>query len=84
MLKKWFSASKINKNTLAVAEHEKKLNLLDDKLTVVEDNLNEQNDFTKVMCNSMLALLNHNINGNSVDKLEKAKDELEDYLIKTK
>lgn len=81
MLKKWFSASKISKNTLAIAGHEKKLNLLDDRLTVVEDNLNEQNDFTKVMCNSMLALLDHNINGNSVDKLEQAKDEIKEYLI---
>lgn len=84
MLKKLFSASKTNKNTIAIEEHEKEISLLDDRVTVLEEYLSKQNDFRTVMCNSMLALLNHNINGNSIENLEKAKEELKDYLIKEK
>lgn len=81
MLKKWFNTSNIRKNTLLLGEHDKKINELDERLKAIEDNLNEQNDFTKVMCNSMLALLDHNINGNSIESLKSAKNEIKEYLI---
>lgn len=84
MLKKLFDASKTSKNTIAIEEHAKKIDLLDDRITVLEETSNKQNDFKTVMCNSMLALLNHNINGNSIENLEKAKEELKNYLIKEK
>ena len=35
----------------------------------------------KVKCKALRALLSHGINGNSVDKLEKAMTELDEYLI---
>ena len=35
----------------------------------------------KAACRGILALLNHEITGNSVDKLKKAKENMEDYLI---
>ena len=35
----------------------------------------------KVICRGILALLSHEINGNSADKLKDAKDELTNYLI---
>ena len=84
MLKKLFSTSKTNKNTIAIAENKKAIDILDDRITVLEETSDKQNDFRTVMCNSMLALLNHNINGNSIENLEKAKEELKDYLIKEK
>ena len=34
-----------------------------------------------MLCRGMLALLSHEINGNSVDKLRKAQDELTNFLI---
>ena len=84
MLKKLFSASKTNKNTIAIAENKKAIDILDDRITVLEETSDKQNDFRTVMCNSMLALLNHNINGNSIENLKKAKEQLKDYLIKDK
>lgn len=35
----------------------------------------------KVKCRALMALLSHEINGNSNDKLEKALSDLNDYLI---
>ena len=39
------------------------------------------NESTKYLCKGMLALLNHEISGNSIDKITKARDELSTYLI---
>ena len=38
-------------------------------------------DGNKVVCKALIALLSHEINGNSRDKLEKALDGLNQYLI---
>ena len=35
----------------------------------------------RALCRGMLALLNHEITGNSVDKLQKAQTDITDYLI---
>ena len=35
----------------------------------------------KALCRGMLALLSHEINGNSLDKLTKAQEELTSYLV---
>lgn len=35
----------------------------------------------KAMCHALFALLSHEINGNSIDKLQKAHDAMRDYLI---
>lgn len=44
------------------------------RLTVLEDG-------NKVLCQGMLAMLNHEITGNSIDKLRKAQDLMNEYLI---
>lgn len=41
----------------------------------------ELEDATKVQNKVLLALVSHEINGNSIDKLKQAKESLEDYLI---
>lgn len=38
-------------------------------------------DGNKVICKALIAMLSHEINGNSTDKLQKAMGELQDYLI---
>jgi uncharacterized protein HemX len=62
----------------------------DDKetLSMHTRQLNEQHDYItrlfggqKAACRGILAMLNHEITGNSVEKLQKAKDQMEDYLI---
>ena len=35
----------------------------------------------RVICKALLAMLSHEINGNSTDKLQKAMSDLNDYLI---
>ena len=35
----------------------------------------------KALCRGMLAMLSHEINGNSIDKLTKAQEELQNYLV---
>lgn len=46
----------------------------DKRITAIEEG-------NKILCRGILALLSHEINGNSVDKLTKARDEITDYLI---
>lgn len=42
------------------------------------DNIEESN---KILCKSMLVLINHEITGNGIDKMKQARDELQDFLI---
>lgn len=46
----------------------------DDRITAIEEG-------NKVLCRGILALLSHEINGNSIDKLTSAQQEITDYLI---
>lgn len=38
-------------------------------------------DGNKVICKALIAMLSHEINGNSIEKLKKAMSDLQDYLI---
>lgn len=42
------------------------------------DSIDESN---KILCKSMLVLINHEITGNGIDKMKQARDELQEYLI---
>ena len=46
-----------------------------------EDRIKTIEDGNKVICKALMALLSHDINGDSKDKLEKAYSELSDFLI---
>lgn len=70
----WRKTSRITKHELEIKDHERRISKL-------EDNSRSQDSFTKVLCNSVLALVSHEINGNSVDKLKTAQEELQDFLI---
>lgn len=56
-------------------EHEKKLG---------NDNkrLNELEESNRIMMQSMLAIMSHLIDGNHTDQLQKARDDLQEYLIR--
>ena len=47
---------------------------MNDRLTVVEEG-------NKVIMRALIAIMRHEINGNSTDKLQSALDELNEYLI---
>lgn len=55
-------------------EHDRLLNNDKKKLDVLEEG-------NKVLQKSMLALLAHGIDGNSIDAMKEARDELQKYLI---
>jgi len=38
-------------------------------------------DGNRIVCKALMAMMSHEINGNSIDKLQKAYDALNDYLI---
>lgn len=74
LIRNWKKESKLTAHDTILKDHEVRIRKL-------EDNSKEQDHFTKVLCNSVLALVSHEINGNSLDKLAAAQKELQDYLI---
>ena len=66
-----------------------KITNLENRVTVLEGYSKSRNDRSKVMEEGMkvtqqalLAIMSYEINGNDIDKLKQAKDDLEEYLIK--
>lgn len=74
LLLNWKKQSKTTSHEVKIQDHER-------RITVLENKTNEQDSFIKVLCNSILALVSHEINGNSLDKLRDAQKELQDFLI---
>lgn len=54
---------------------------VDSKLNHDHERLNDLEEGNKVVCRGILALLSHEINGNSTDKLKASQAELTNYLI---
>lgn len=54
---------------------------VDERLKNDNDRLKSMEDGNKVICRGILALLSHEINGNSIDKLKASQTEMTDYLI---
>jgi len=54
---------------------------VDDRLKSDHDRLKNMEDGNKVVCRGILALLSHEINGNSIDKLKASQTEMTNYLI---
>lgn len=53
----------------------------DQKLRRDNDRLKELEEGNRIMMRAMMALLSHDINGNSTDKLKQSMDEIQKYLI---
>lgn len=53
----------------------------DEKLKRDKERLDILEDGNKVICRGILALLSHEINGNSTDKLKASQSEITNYLI---
>lgn len=53
----------------------------ENKLSEEDSKINSLEEGQKVLCRGILALLSHEINGNSVDKLTQAQNTLTEYLI---
>lgn len=54
---------------------------VDAKLAASKNRLDAQDEGQRVICRALLAMLSHEINGNSVEKLKNAQQGITDYLI---
>ena len=54
---------------------------INQKIKDHEDRVESLEEGNKVICKALMAIMSHEINGNSVDKLQKAYDEMNEYLI---
>lgn len=57
-----------------ILEHEKKLKDDDERLKEIETT-------DKLILQSLLVIINHDITGNGIDQLKNARDEIQEYLI---
>ena len=57
---------------------------IDTKLGRDKSRIDSLEDGQKAICRGILALLSHEINGNSVDKLRSAQNDITDFLIEKK
>ena len=62
-------------------ELEKKVDKFSEYLDRDNKRLNSLDEGNRVTQQALLALMSHAINGNDIDKLSRAKDDLENYLI---
>ncbi len=74
LFSKWIKDSKVTKHETMLADHESRINKL-------ENATKSHDDFTRILCNSILALLSNELNENGKEELKKAKKELENYLV---
>lgn len=81
VIKRWWSNSKGMKNQEQINNLDKRVESVEFKTERLERHQENTEDFAKIMCNSMLALLNHAITGSSVEKLKEAEEEIKKYLI---
>jgi len=61
-----------------VARHTELLAKDNERIKGLEDQMKET---TRIQNRALLQLMNHSLDGNHIDKLKQARDEMEDYLI---
>lgn len=65
----------------SIDDHEERLNKHDEYFTNDNKRINGTEDSNKMVCKCLLALLEHEITGNGIDKLKTTKTELQNFLI---
>lgn len=71
----------VRKTTERLNNHDKMLEMDCRRFEKLEDLSSTNLEMNRLMIQTMLALLNHEINGNDIAKLQARKEELQDYLI---
>lgn len=67
-----------------VDRHDELLAKDKDRLDAMESRMQDMGEQSTIMLRGVRALLSHEINGNSVDKLNASLDEIDNYLIRRK
>ena len=73
--------SPVTKLTERVDRHDELLAKDKDRLDAVEDRIADMGRQSTIMLRGVRALLSHEVNGNSTDKLKSSMTEIDDYLI---
>ena len=64
-----------------LAQDNEKITLHTSQLNAQELRVNQLDNDSKALCHGVFALLSHEVNGNSIDKLQKAQEAMKNYLI---
>ena len=64
-----------------VTEHDEKLKNDFQRMNNIDKSMHDVEESNKVICKSLLVLLNHEVTGNGIDKLKAQRDVLEQFLI---
>lgn len=73
--------SPVTKLTERVDRHDELLAKDKDRLDAMEDRITDMGRQSTIMLRGVRALLSHEVNGNSADKLKSSMTEIDDYLI---
>ena len=81
VIEKLKNSSRSKRNEERLNKVEAQTANIDGWLQALERQNKNQDMFVSAMCETMLAMLDHEITGNSIDKLKKARDEMNEFLI---
>ena len=76
--------SPVTKLTERVDRHDELLAKDKDRIDAMETRMQDMREQSTIMLRGVRALLSHEVNGNSVDKLNASMSEIDDYLIRRK
>lgn len=80
-LYRWAKKPDINRDE-KLKGHDEKLDNDNRRLNELERKANETDEALQIIMKSMLALMSHSIDGNHTDELKKARDDMQEYLIR--
>jgi hypothetical protein len=80
-LYRWAKKPDVNRDE-KLKGHDEKLDKDNKRLNELEKKQAETEEATQIMMKSMLALMTHAIDGNHVEELKKARDDMQEYLIR--
>ena len=64
-----------------VEQHEESLKQGNRKFEMLENELDNQGKMQREICKSLIVIMNHEVTGNSIDKLKAQQEELQKFLI---
>lgn len=80
-LYRWAKKPDVNRDE-KLKGHDEKLDKDNKRLNELEKKQAETEEAMQIMMKSMLALMTHAIDGNHVEELKKARDDMQEYLIR--
>lgn len=65
-----------------ITKHENRLNELETTLESTTEMLEKQEETNKMILNSLMVIIEHDITGNGIENMKKIRDEMHEYLIR--